>query len=87
MFMRDVFVAGASTTRFGKFPDTTVRALAEEATRGALHDAGQDTGPRRAAHPAHRQRDHVSRPAGLTVRPHQIIGMFVGRHGRDAERA
>jgi acetyl-CoA acyltransferase len=40
MFMRDVFVAGASTTRFGKFPDTTVRALAEEATRGALDDAG-----------------------------------------------
>jgi acetyl-CoA acetyltransferase len=27
-------------TRFGKFPDTTVRALAEEATRGALDDAG-----------------------------------------------
>jgi len=40
MFMRDVFVAGASMTRFGKFPDTTVRALAEEATRGALADAG-----------------------------------------------
>jgi acetyl-CoA acyltransferase len=38
--MREVYVAGAAMTRFGKFPDTTVRALAEEATRGALDDAG-----------------------------------------------
>jgi acetyl-CoA acyltransferase len=38
--MRDVYIAGAAMTRFGKFPDTTIRALAEEATRGALHDAG-----------------------------------------------
>lgn len=38
--MHDVYVAGAAMTRFGKFPDTTVRALAEEATRGALNDAG-----------------------------------------------
>jgi len=27
-------------TRFGKFPHTSIRALAEEATRGALDDAG-----------------------------------------------
>jgi len=38
--MREVYVAGAAMTRFGKFPDTTVRALAEGATRGALDDAG-----------------------------------------------
>ena len=38
--MGEVFVAGAAMTRFGKFPDTTIRALAEEATRGALDDAG-----------------------------------------------
>jgi acetyl-CoA acyltransferase len=38
--MRDVYIAGAAMTRFGKFPDTTIRALAEEATRGALRDAG-----------------------------------------------
>ena len=38
--MREVYVAGAAMTRFGKFPDTTIRALAEEATRGALDDAG-----------------------------------------------
>jgi acetyl-CoA acyltransferase len=38
--MREVCVAGAAMTRFGKFPDTTIRALAEEATRGALDDAG-----------------------------------------------
>src|SRR6202008_3810721 len=37
--MRDIYVAGAANTRFGKFPDTTIRALAEEATRGALEDA------------------------------------------------
>jgi acetyl-CoA acyltransferase len=38
--MGEVYVAGAAMTRFGKFPDTTIRALAEEATRGALDDAG-----------------------------------------------
>jgi acetyl-CoA acyltransferase len=38
--MREVYIAGAAMTRFGKFPDTTIRALAEEATRGALDDAG-----------------------------------------------
>jgi acetyl-CoA acyltransferase len=38
--MREVYVAGAAMTRFGKFPDTTIRALAEEATNGALEDAG-----------------------------------------------
>jgi acetyl-CoA acyltransferase len=41
--MRDIYVAGAAMTRFGKFPDTTIRALAEEATRGALDDAGVTT--------------------------------------------
>lgn len=38
--MDEVYVAGAAMTRFGKFPGTTVRALAEEAARGALDDAG-----------------------------------------------
>ncbi|MGH9008406.1 MAG: thiolase family protein [Acidimicrobiia bacterium] len=38
--MRDVFVAGAGMTRFGKFPDSSVRTLAEEATAAALADAG-----------------------------------------------
>lgn len=38
--MRDIYVAGAAMTRFGKFPDTTIRALAEEAVNGALDDAG-----------------------------------------------
>ena len=38
--MREVYVAGAAMTRFGKFPDTTIRALAEEAVTGALDDAG-----------------------------------------------
>jgi acetyl-CoA acyltransferase len=38
--MREVYVAGAAMTRFGKFPDTTIRALAEEAVNGALGDAG-----------------------------------------------
>jgi acetyl-CoA acetyltransferase len=38
--MRDVFVAGAAMTRFGKHIDSTIRSLAEEATRGALADAG-----------------------------------------------
>jgi acetyl-CoA acetyltransferase len=38
--MREVYVAGAAMTRFGKFPGTTIRALAEEAVNGALDDAG-----------------------------------------------
>lgn len=38
--MRDVFVAGAGMTRFGKFMDRSNRSLAEEATSEALADAG-----------------------------------------------
>jgi acetyl-CoA acyltransferase len=38
--MLDVFVAGAAMTRFGKFPECTIRSLAEEAVRDALRDAG-----------------------------------------------
>jgi acetyl-CoA acyltransferase len=41
--MREVYVAGAAMTRFGKFPDATIRTLAEEATNGALDDAGITT--------------------------------------------
>lgn len=37
--MQDVYVAGAMTTPFGKFPDATVRSLTEEAVSGALADA------------------------------------------------
>jgi acetyl-CoA acyltransferase len=37
--MRDVFVAGAGMTRFGKYMDSTIRSLAEDATRRALADA------------------------------------------------
>jgi acetyl-CoA acetyltransferase len=38
--VRDVFVAGAAMTRFGKYMDSTIRSLAEDATREALGDAG-----------------------------------------------
>lgn len=38
--MRDVAISGAGMTRFGKFPDRSVRSLAEEATHAALQDAG-----------------------------------------------
>ncbi|HEY4409094.1 MAG TPA: thiolase family protein [Acidimicrobiia bacterium] len=37
--MRDVHVAGVGMTRFGKFPDSSVRSLAEEAAARALADA------------------------------------------------
>jgi acetyl-CoA acyltransferase len=37
---RPVYVAGAASTRFGKFLDTGLRALAQEAAAGALADAG-----------------------------------------------
>lgn len=33
-------IVGAGMTRFGKFPDRTVRTLAEEAARAAMDDAG-----------------------------------------------
>jgi acetyl-CoA acetyltransferase len=37
--MRDVFIAGAGMTAFGKFMESSVRKLAEEATADALRDA------------------------------------------------
>jgi acetyl-CoA acetyltransferase len=38
--MRDVVIAGAGMTHFGKFLDRSVRSLAEEAANTALSDAG-----------------------------------------------
>ncbi|PLS85876.1 MAG: thiolase, partial [Actinobacteria bacterium] len=38
--MRQVVIAGAGMTRFGKFPDRSTRSLAEEAVSVALRDAG-----------------------------------------------
>ncbi|MEU4225506.1 hypothetical protein AB0F17_14525 [Nonomuraea sp. NPDC026600] len=38
--MTQAQIAGAAMTRFGKFPDSTIRSLAEEAVRDALSDAG-----------------------------------------------
>jgi acetyl-CoA acetyltransferase len=38
--MADVVVAGAAMTPFGKFPDTSLKALAGEAAVGALDDGG-----------------------------------------------
>jgi acetyl-CoA acetyltransferase len=38
--MRDVYVAGVGMTAFGKFMDSSIRTLAEEATAEALADAG-----------------------------------------------
>lgn len=38
--MRDVYVVGVHTTRFGKHPELGVKALAAEAVRGVLADAG-----------------------------------------------
>ncbi|MGH9041370.1 MAG: thiolase family protein [Acidimicrobiia bacterium] len=42
--MRDTYIAGAGMTRFGKFMDSTIRSLAEEATAEALADAGAQPG-------------------------------------------
>ena len=38
--MSDIFVIGVGMTRFGRFPDTSVRALTAAAVREALADAG-----------------------------------------------
>ncbi len=42
--MRDVYIAGAGMTAFGKFMDSSVRKLAEEATAEALRDAQATSG-------------------------------------------
>src|ERR1044072_5403423 len=42
--MREVYVAGVGMTRFGKFPDASVRSLAEEAPAAALSDATLSAG-------------------------------------------
>jgi acetyl-CoA acetyltransferase len=42
--MRDVYIAGTGMTAFGKFMDSTIRTLAEEATAEALADAGASPG-------------------------------------------
>ena len=38
--MTGVYIIGAGMIRFGKYPDKSVRTMAEEATRLALQDAG-----------------------------------------------
>jgi acetyl-CoA acyltransferase len=38
--MSEALIVGAAMTRFGKFPDCTIRSLAEEAVSEALRDAG-----------------------------------------------
>lgn len=42
--MRDVYVAGAGMTQFGKFMDRSVRSLTEESVAAALADAGVSPG-------------------------------------------
>lgn len=38
--MRDVYIVGVYTAKFGKYPDKTIKALAGEAVGGVLRDAG-----------------------------------------------
>jgi acetyl-CoA acyltransferase len=38
--MSDAMITGAAMTRFGKFGESTIRSLAEDAVSGALEDAG-----------------------------------------------
>lgn len=38
--MRDVYVAGAGMTAFGRFPDTTVKGLTDHAVSAAIKDSG-----------------------------------------------
>ena len=42
--VRDVYVVGVGMTHFGRFPDQSVRSLAEEAIGLALADAGASHG-------------------------------------------
>jgi acetyl-CoA acyltransferase len=47
--MRDAFIVGVHTTKFGKYPDRGIKDLAAEATRGVLADAGLATGDLQSA--------------------------------------
>jgi acetyl-CoA acyltransferase len=47
--MRDVVIAGAGMTAFGKLPDRTVKSMASEATHAALADSGLDVSEIEAA--------------------------------------
>ena len=38
--MTGVYIIGVGMIRFGKYPDKSVRSMAEDATRLALQDAG-----------------------------------------------
>ncbi|HMJ10694.1 MAG TPA: beta-ketoacyl synthase N-terminal-like domain-containing protein, partial [Polyangiaceae bacterium] len=40
--MRDVFIVGVHTVKFGKHPDKDIKALARETLHGALTDAGME---------------------------------------------
>ncbi len=41
--MRDVFILGVAMTKFGKYPDKTIKQLTAEAVRDVLHDANLST--------------------------------------------
>ncbi len=46
---QNAYIAGAAMTRFGKYPDRSLKSLAQEAIRGALQDAGLDASALQAA--------------------------------------
>lgn len=48
----NVFIIGTGMTRFGKYPDGSVKALAAEAVEGALNDAGLEQSAVEAAYAA-----------------------------------
>ena len=71
-------------TRFGKFPDSNIRTLAEEAVSGALADAGLTAAGRRDGVLRERRRGHPHRP-GDDPRPGGAAGHGPAR-GADGQR-
>lgn len=71
--MRDVYVAGAAATAFGKYLERSLRSLAEEAVRDALSDAGAQPDDIEAAY-------FANATAGLMTGQEMIRGQVALRH-------
>ncbi|MGH9000281.1 MAG: thiolase family protein [Acidimicrobiia bacterium] len=71
--MRDVYVAGVGMTRFGKFADSTVRSLTEEAVAEALADATLPPGAVESAF-------FANAVAGILTGQEMIRGQVALRH-------
>jgi acetyl-CoA acyltransferase len=71
--MDTVYIIGVGMIRFGKYPDETVRTMAEKALNRALEDAGLQKTDLQAAYFSNTVLGHVRQPA-----LHPRAGGFAG---------